>query len=632
MQLLELLAPAKDAESGILAINHGADAVYIGAPSFSARAAAGCSIDDISRLIDHAGLFSAKVYVALNTILYDNELPEAVRLIEKLYKAGADAIIIQDMGLLECSLPPVAIHASTQTHNNSPEKIEFLASAGISRIILARELGLESIRNIHKFNPEVELEAFVHGSLCVSYSGRCHFSHVVAGRSGNRGVCAQPCRSSYDLLNRNGDIIVRDRHILSIKDLNRTEYIAEMAEAGISSFKIEGRLKDSAYIKNITAWYRRHLDEIIEGSSLYKRSSEGSTEFYFNPDPEKTFNRGYTTYFLNNRDKDNREKIGTPYSQKSMGKYIGNVARIRGREIMIDTVYEISNGDGLCYTEPGGKLCGFLANRVNGFWILPNKALSIKEGTPVYRNHDHVFLNTLSADTSRRSMDIVLRLYINNGRYTLEAASENGLSVTVTSAFEPAPAKNKEKALNIINEQLSKTGGSIFKVKNIVIDLEEIPFLPVSELNNLRREAVGLLTAACQRKDKNKAATEKQAVLKDYFKDSLDYRANVSNDKAREFYLKRGVKFIEPALEITPADGLSRTVMTTRYCIRFENGRCPRHNSGIENASDKTGIPDDLWKEPLYIKDLTNAFSVHFDCSECEMTIKIISPSDLPCK
>ena len=620
MQFLELLAPAKDAESGILAINHGADAVYIGAPSFSARAAAGCSIDDISRLINYAGLFSAKVYVALNTILFDDELPEACRLIEKLYEAGADAIIIQDMGLLECNLPPVALHASTQTHNNSPEKIEFLASAGISRIILARELGLSSIQAIRKLNPEVELEAFVHGSLCVSYSGRCHFSQVVAGRSGNRGICAQPCRSSYDIINRNGDIVVRDRHVLSIKDLNRTEYISEMAEAGITSFKIEGRLKDSAYIKNITAWYRRHLDKIIENSNLYKRSSEGSTEFYFNPDPEKTFNRGYTTYFLNNR-----EKIGTPSTQKSMGKYMGNVARIRGREIMIDTVFEISNGDGLCYTEPDGKLCGFLVNRVNGFWVLPNKALSIKEGTPVYRNHDHAFLNTLSAETSRRSIDIVLRLYENNGRYTLEATDEAGLSVNIISLSDIVPAKNKERASDIIREQFSKTGGSIFKVKDIIIDLEEIPFLPISELNRLRREAVEQLTEIRQKKDKSRYVTEKQAVFKDYFKDSLDYRANVSNDKAREFYLKRGVKNIEPALELVPADGISRTIMTTRYCIRFENGRCPRNNS-------ETEIPDDLWKEPLYIKDLTNAFSVHFDCSRCEMTIKIISPSDLPCK
>ena len=632
MQFIELLAPAKDAESGIIAINHGADAVYIGAPSFSARAAAGCSIDEIAKLVDYACMFSAKVYVALNTILFDNELSEAVRLIEKLYNAGADAIIIQDMGLLECDLPPVAIHASTQTHNNSPEKIEFLASAGISRIILARELSLESIRNIHKLNPKVELEAFVHGSLCVSYSGRCHLSQMVAGRSGNRGVCAQPCRSSYDLLNNNGDIIIRDKHILSIKDLNRTEYISEMAGAGITSFKIEGRLKDNAYIKNITAWYRRHLDKIAEGSNLYKKSSEGNTEFYFNPDPERTFNRGYTTYFLNNCGKNNREKIGTPSTQKSMGKYIGNVARVRGREIMIDTVYEINNGDGLCYTEPNGKLCGFLANRVNGFWILPNKALSIKEGTPVYRNHDHIFLNTLSADTSRRSIDIVLRLCKNNGRYALEAKSENGLTVTVASAFEPAPAKNKEKALNIINEQLSKTGNSIFRVKNIITDLEDIPFLPVSELNSLRREAVEQLTAIHKKRSKPAPPYKKQAVSKDYFKDSLDYRANVSNNKAKEFYLKRGVKNIEPALEITPADGLSRTVMTTRYCIRFENGRCPRHSSTTKDIINKAEIPDDLWKEPLYIKDLTNAFSVHFDCSECEMTIKIIPPSDLPHK
>ncbi|MGE4567631.1 MAG: U32 family peptidase [Bacteroidales bacterium] len=622
MQPIELLAPAKDAETGILAINHGADAVYIGASGFSARAAAGCTVEDIARLIQYARRFRAKVYVALNTLLFDQEFDEVIALIQALYQEGADALIIQDPGLLECNLPPIALHASTQMHNHSAEKIAFLASVGISRVVLARELSLSEIGAIHSEHPAIELECFVHGSLCVSYSGQCYMSQAIVQRSANRGVCAQPCRSAYNLIDSRGDILVRNRHLLSIKDLNRSAALAELIDAGVCSFKIEGRLKDAAYVKNITAWYRTRLDEILEGKSGFRKASAGTTTRFFTPDPERTFNRGYTDYFLHKR-----EQCGTPATQKSVGKPLGTVVRKRGRELMVDTPLLVSNGDGICYIDASGQLDGFLVNRTEGFWILPGKAVDIAVGTALYRNHDHRFYRELSGETARRTLALQMRLYSADESCWLEATDERGFSATVGSEIPFSPARNSALAKRQIEEQLEKLGDTPFHVQGICIDCPELPFLPISVLNRMRREVTEILMAKGLKTGNLSDVTPLNDSWKSdpatndpsgtdgtsslYPEKILTFEGNVLNSKAEQFYRKHGVESIEPGFEVQEAY-IGKRVMTTRHCLRFEFGKCPRYQSGsaFEN-------------EPLFLQNGTATYRLHFDCKRCVMEIYI---------
>ena len=660
MQSIELLAPAKDAETGILAINHGADAVYIGASGYSARAAAGCTVEDISRLILHAHQYDARVYVAMNTLLYDHEFEEVIPMIHALYQAGADALIIQDVGLLECNLPPIPLHASTQMHNHSPQKIAFLASAGISRVVLARELSLRDIETIHSLHPNVELESFVHGSLCVSYSGQCYMSQAVAKRSANRGVCAQPCRSHYDLTDSQGNLLIRNRHLLSIKDLNRTAALSEMIDAGVCSFKIEGRLKDAAYVKNITAWYRRQLDTILDQKAGYAKSSAGSTVFTFMPDPERTFNRGYTDYFLKQR-----EKTGTPATQKSMGQPLGKVVRKRGRELMVDTDMLLSNGDGLCYFDVSGRLDGFLVNRVEGFWILPSKPVEIAVDTPLFRNHDHQFNRILSGESSRRTLALDLRLYTAEQESLLEATDETGLTATVGSGLPFSEAKNEAMARRQIEEQLAKLGDTIFRQAHLTIDCPTVPFLPVSVINRMRREVTeklmqlhreqrplsrptshsghAVLTEnSPQSAQTAPAGAEPLATPLPYPEKELRFEGNVLNSRAVQFYQKHGVEAIEPAFE-AQEEYLGKRVMTTRHCIKYEFGRCPRHQvatparsgnsngsniSSTDNSTDNSNSTNgsgsgSVWKEPLFMKNGSATYRLHFDCKRCVMEIYI---------
>ncbi len=614
MQSIELLAPAKDAETGILAINHGADAVYIGASGFSARAAAGCTVQDIARLIQYARPFGAKVYVALNTLLFNQEFEEVIALIEALYQEGADALIIQDPGLLECNLPPIALHASTQMHNHTPEKVAFLASSGFSRVVLARELSLKEIGAIHTHCPAIELECFVHGSLCVSYSGQCYMSQAIVQRSANRGVCAQPCRSAYNLLDSRGDMLIRNRHLLSIKDLNRSAYLSELIDNGISSFKIEGRLKDAAYVKNITAFYRTRLDEILEGRADCKKASAGTSIFSFTPDPERTFNRGYTDYFLKQR-----EKCGTPATQKSVGKPLGTVVRKRGRELMVDTSLLLNNGDGICYIDASGQLDGFLVNRTEGFWILPGKAVDIAVGTTLYRNHDHQFYRQLSGETARRTLAIQMRLYTEAESCWLEATDERGFRATVSSDIPFTPARNSELAKRQLSEQLGKLGDTPYHAGEILIDCPEIPFLSISVINRMRRE----VTEAVMANSRDTRPASKKPVQTDpanhpYPEKSLSFEGNILNSRAEHFYTTHGVELIEPGFEAQD-NYTGKRVMTTRHCLKYEFGQCPRHP--VSDATEGSSDGDNRWREPLFLQNGSATYRLHFDCKRCVMEI-----------
>ncbi len=396
MQTVELLSPAKNATFGIEAINHGADAVYIGAPKFGARSAAGNSMQDIESLINYAHKFNARIYIALNTILKGNELPEAQQLIRNLYNVGADAIIIQDMGILQLDLPPIALHASTQTDNRTVEKVDFLEKAGFSQVVLARELSLEQIKNISS-RTSVPLEVFVHGALCVSYSGQCYISQSLGKRSANRGECAQYCRLPYNLIDAEGKTILADKHLLSLKDLNLSNYLTDLIDAGVYSFKIEGRLKDLDYVKNVTAFYRQRLDEILSTSKTKKKSSSGNIFYFFEPNPEKTFHRGSTCYFLHGRTEDTIASFDTP---KSTGEYIGKINDVTKNYFTISKNKlspTLHNGDGLCFINKRGEFCGFRLNKVEENRLYPAQMPMIDKNTTVYRNLDYEFSGNRSS-------------------------------------------------------------------------------------------------------------------------------------------------------------------------------------------------------------------------------------------
>ena len=431
---IELLAPAKNLETGIEAINHGADAVYIGAPQFSARSAAGNSLDDIRQLVEYAHLFHAKVYVALNTILNDSELAAAEKIIWDVYHAGAGAIIIQDAGILNLSLPPIAIHASTQMDNRNLKKVRFLEDAGFSQVVLARELTINEIKDIAT-HTSVALEVFVHGALCTSYSGQCYISQALSGRSANRGVCAQYCRLPYTLQDAGGNVLASQKHLLSLKDLNQSDFLEELLDAGVSSLKIEGRLKESSYVKNSTAYYRQKLDTIFEKRPEYRAASSGESIPFFMPNPQKSFNRGFTNYFLHGRTKN----IASPDSPKSIGEPVGNVADVKGNHFTLAGQKTIHNGDGLCFGSTG-----FRVNRVEGNQIFPAEMPRLTPGTTLFRNYDHEFEKTLSGKSAERKMRIEWLLEENSFGFSLTITDEAGFSATITQDFAKELAKRKQ--------------------------------------------------------------------------------------------------------------------------------------------------------------------------------------------
>ncbi|MEA4935089.1 MAG: U32 family peptidase [Paludibacter sp.] len=602
MREIELLAPAKNLACGIAAVDHGADAVYIGASQFGARAAAGNSIEDIATLVAYAHRFGVKVYVALNTVLTDAQLPLAEKLIWDIYHAGADALIIQDMGILKFNLPPVVLHASTQTDNRTPQKVKFLQDAGISRVVLARELSLKQINEIAS-QTSVELEAFVHGSLCVSYSGQCYMSEAMSGRSANRGECAQYCRLPYQLYDADGNRLARSKHLLSLKDLDLSEHLEELMEAGVTSFKIEGRLKEVDYVKNITAYYRKKLDEIIhhQAEKKYVQASSGATTFFFEPDPEKSFRRSSTDYFLNGR----HHGIIQPETPKSLGEPLGLVRFTGNNYIDIMTEKELHNGDGLCFINAQGELVGFKVNRAEHKRVYPFEMPRIDNGTLVYRNQDHEFDKQLKAKTAERKIKIHLHFTETADGFSIKVADETGHEITSAFLCKKEPARNAGGVHKNIINQLSKSGNTMFEVGNVTIDITQAWFFPSSVLNEWRRISFKnfenhLLSSYVREKPR-------QAVAATYPEEKLSYLGNVTNKLSEQFYREHGVKEVSPGFEVKAEKGVP--LMYTKHCIKYEMGWCPREGN-------KSTV-----KEPLFLENNGQKFRLSFDCVRCEMQI-----------
>lgn len=598
MNKIELLAPAKDLECGAAAINCGADAVYIGAPKFGARENVGNSFEDIAALVNHAHKYWARVYVTLNTLLTDPEIPQALRMVSKLHEIGIDGLIIQDAGLLECDLPPIPLIASTQMHNNTPGKVEFLEKVGFQRVILARELDIDQIKEIRQ-RTKIELECFIHGALCVCYSGQCYMSYALGGRSGNRGQCAQPCRRPYTLADASGKPVKRNSHLLSLKDLNLSDCITDLLEAGVSSFKIEGRLKDKTYVTNVVSHYRAKLNEAM-GDMGFAKSSSGRSIILFNPDPDKTFNRGYSTYFLYGKG----GRIGSIDSPKMIGEPVGKVISASKLGVTLDTRISLHRGDGICFFDRDGELRGTVVNEVKGRTITPAKLECFARDVMVYRNHDHEFITNLKNSEPRRVMGVEFALSDTQNGLTLTAIDEDGNSARYSVECEKTPAEKPDTARVNIEKQLSKVGGTDFECSGVKIELADMLFIPISILNSLRRGALDELEKA---RIANRPVGEGKAIKNDipYPETRLTYMGNVLNSKAEAFYKRHGVTEIEPAAE-SGLDMRKRKLMTTRYCIKHQLGICK----------------DPKYKGPMMlIDDEGNKFTLKFDCEKCEMGI-----------
>lgn len=602
MKYLELLCPAKDYETGVAAINHGADAVYIGASHFGAREDAGNSLDDIEKLVKYAHPFNVRVYVTVNTIVFENEIEQVQRLIEELYRLKVDAIIIQDMGILEMDLPPIAIYASTQTHNETVEKVKFLESVGFSRVILARELSLTEIKEISN-QTNIELESFIHGALCVSYSGQCYFSQAITHRSANRGACAQPCRSSYDLVDGNDKILIKNKHLLSLKDLNLTNHIFELIDAGITSFKIEGRLKDISYVKNITSHYNLLLNNIISQKKGFKRSSAGTCDITFKPDPERSFNRGFTTHFVDGRVK----QQSSMDTQKSVGKKLGIVSEIGNGWFTLKTKETLANGDGICFINSKGVLTGLRVNRVERGKIFPfGETRDIKVGVEIYRNLDHEFNLALKASNKNRWLGCSLKVEQIDSSIIFSAVDEDNHIVKNNIAEQFDYAMNAEKAISNIKSQLSKSGDTIFKVQQVDVIMDKPVFIPTSILNQIRRDLLENLLN--KRLDEYKKPKRIEVYKQnDYITSKLTYKGNVSNQLSKSFYKKHGVNTVDEAYEIDKVTNAE--LMVSRYCIKFELGICPSKQGGKPTGE-------------LYLRDNKNIYPLEFDCKNCLMKVK----------
>lgn len=599
---IELLAPAKNLECGIEAINHGADAVYIGAARFGARAAAGNSLEDIEALVKHAHTYYARVYVAVNTILWDDELAATEALIWDLYRIGVDAVIVQDMGVLKLNLPPIPLHASTQMDNRSIAKVKFLADAGLRQIVLARELSLKEIKSIHDAVPNVPLEAFVHGALCVSYSGQCYVSEACYGRSANRGECAQFCRLGFDMVDADGKVIARNKHFLSMKDLNRSNDLEAMLDAGVSSLKIEGRLKDVSYVKNVTAYYRQKLDEILARRKEYVRASSGSVDLFFTPQLDKTFSRGFTTYYLHGRTND-VHSFDTP---KSLGEEMGTVKEIRGNWFTVAGVKPFNNGDGLCFLDESGKLQGFRINKVEGNKLYPQEMPRFKSKTVLYRNFNQAFERLMSKKSAERKIAVEMELKEHAFGFALTLRDEDRCEVTITCERTKELARTPQA--DNLRQQLGKLGNTPFRLSDICISLSDNWFIPSSELADLRRKAVEALLA-------NRACCypRETAVLPEtsheYVEPELTYAGNVANKAAFAFFRQHGVKQIAPAFELQKVDNAA--LMTCKHCIRYGMGWCPVHQ--------KKKSP---FKEPYYlVSNDGKRFRLSFDCKACVMKV-----------
>lgn len=600
---IELLAPAKDLHCGLAAINHGADAVYIGGPQFSAREAAANSVADIEKLVSYAHQFGARVYVAMNTLFSDRELETAVGLAHELHDIGVDALIIQDVGLLEAGLPPMALHSSTQMNNRTPEKIRFLEMVGFQQVVLARELSLPEIRSIRNAT-SVALEFFVHGALCVSYSGQCYISEVEAKRSANRGQCAQFCRHCYTLRDLDGKVLARDRYLLSLKDLDMSAHLLPLIEAGISSLKIEGRLKNEIYVKNITAYYRQALDTLLGTSKGFRRASAGKCTFTFTPDPERTFHRGKTDYYIAG----GRRRPAEIRSPKSVGKVLGRVTVSAATSFYIDTDDVVVNGDGLCFFDGNNNLVGLRVNRVDGMEIFPREPVQLPVGSLVYRNGDVDFHKRLTASQLCRSLEINVHLHEDGDGLRIQIVDEDAVLSVYALKVKGVKAEQAGKVIQLAEKQIRRTGGTVFIVNEVRVNIDPDIFFPAAVFNQLRREGLAHHLEVRRAIYKVKSVSI-QANDVPWPGEKLDYRDNVANKSAVKFYLRHGVKHIDTkrlqAVEVAEAD-----LMTTKYCLRAQLDLCPRENSNIVSA------------ETLLLNDNAGEYLLDFDCRRCEMILR----------
>lgn len=602
---IELLAPAKNLECGMVAIDHGADAVYIGAPKFGARAAAVNSLEDIAALVEYAHLYNVRIYVTVNTILKDEELKETEEMIRALYRVGVDALIVQDMGIAGLELPPIPLHASTQMDNRTAEKVRFLADAGFRQVVLARELSLREIGKIHEACPDVPLEIFVHGALCVSYSGQCYVSQACFGRSANRGECAQFCRLPFSLVDSNDRVIVKDKHLLSLKDLNQSEELEALLDAGASSFKIEGRLKDVSYVKNVTAAYRQKLDAILARRKEYVRASSGSCRYAFKPQLDKSFSRGFTHYFLHGRTRD-VFSFDTP---KSLGEEMGTMKEARGNYLTVAGLKSFNNGDGVCYIDEQGKLQGFRINRVEGNKLYPQEMPRIKPRTVLYRNFDQEFEKILARRSSERKMAVAIRLADTAFGFALTLTDEddNRVTLSLPRAKEPARTPQEEN----LKTQLTKLGNTPFEAERVDIDFTENWFLPASVLADFRRQAIEKLIAA-RRINYRRELAVLRPTTHAFPQTTLTYLGNVMNARAASFYAGHGVASIAPAFEQTPVE--KAVLMFCKHCLRYSMGWCPVHQ--------RERSP---YREPYYLVSTDGKrFRLEFDCRNCQMKVSAL--------
>ena len=599
---IELLSPAKDLNCGMEAINHGADAVYIGAPKFGARAAAGNSLEDIRELCDYAHLYGARIYVTLNTILKEEELEEAERMIWDLWHAGTDALIVQDMGITRLNLPPIPLHASTQTDNRTPEKVRFLQAAGFTQVVLARELSLNEIRRIAEATT-VPLEVFVHGALCVSYSGQCYLSAALNGRSANRGECAQYCRLPYTMVDATGAEIVTHKHLLSLKDMNRSDQLEALLDAGVSSLKIEGRLKDVDYVKNITAYYRKKLDAVLSRRPEYRRASAGRSTYTFEPVAEKSFNRGFTPFLLEGRTAD-ITAFNTP---KSLGEPVGTVKEIKGNSFTVAGLKQLNNGDGLVFFNRKGELEGFRVNRVEANRVFPLDMPQLAPKTPLYRNFDQVFDKLLAKPSAERRLSVKIEFLDNPFGFTLCMEDETGARIMLAEPFAKELARREQQ--DNIRTQLSKLGNTPFEASEVVVGLSENWFVPSSLLADMRRRGVEkLLEVRRARYPRETVKRVRPSEPIPFPERSLTYLGNVANGKARSFYQDHGVEQVDPAFELSPRKDVP--LMFTKHCLRYSMGWCPTYQ---KNKSP--------YKEPYYLLYKDTCLRLQFDCKHCQMLV-----------
>jgi putative protease len=599
----ELLAPARNLDVAIAAVDHGADAVYMGAGKFGAREAAGNSLRDVAKALAYAHRFGVKLYLTLNTILYEHELDEARRLAVDAYEMGCDALIVQDMAFLEMGLPPIALHASTQANNASPEKVKFLQDVGFSRVVLARELSLLQVAAIRAAAPDVELEAFVHGALCVSYSGQCYLSCYLTGRSANRGVCAQPCRSAYNLIDGSGRTLVKGKHLLSLRDLNLTEHLQGLAQAGVCSFKVEGRLKDVGYVKNTVAHYRKAIDSVFLGQ---KKPSSGQICLNFDPQPGKTFSRGFTACFVGETS-GSMTTINTP---KSVGEQVGLIQRVGGGSIDVALSAEVSAGDGVCFFDKRGALHGANVNRVEGSRLFLQDVSGAAAGAAVFRSFDIAFQRQLAGGSARRLVDVKMLLEATSTGVCVTATDEDGISVSLCVDKDNVAADSEAKALAAVRAQLAKSGGSMFRVVRVDVAADRPYFYPISELNRWRRTVLEQL----EQKRQSLYAVEHRHIEKNtvpYPDLALSFKGNVLNSYAVKFYKRHGVTDISPAFEQKQPSG-TVALMTTRYCLLQELGFCKQKKLGK------------VLQEPLFLENNGYKLRLKFCCERCEMTVETV--------